>query len=58
MSMRRVLRPLALLLGFTLALSACTLPDSGSHGQSTPASFPDWGEVETGGTPMLQPEQD
>lgn len=52
--MRRSLRSLAILLGLSLAVAACTMPESTSRGSGTKASFPDWGEVETGGTPMLQ----
>lgn len=55
--MRRALRSLALVLAFGLVAGACTMPDGGSGGQGTQASFPDWGEVETTGTPMLQDER-
>lgn len=55
--MRRALRSLAILIGLSLAVAACTMPETSSDGQGTRASFPDWGEVETSGTPMLQDER-
>ncbi|MGB0953202.1 MAG: hypothetical protein ACPG31_08240 [Planctomycetota bacterium] len=55
--MRRALRSLAILIGLSLAVAACTMPESSSGGKGARTSFPDWGEVETTGTPMLQDER-